>query len=111
MTLVPDDGIQPSKTPLSMKTKLMKATKENALDGYEESSYHTLMGSVLYLATSTRSDLAYPVAYLSQFNFAPSKEHWIAAKQILRYLKGTKDMMLTYRKNGGGFWHFATGSS
>ncbi len=85
----------PAKTPLSTKTKLMKATKENALDDNDASRYRTLMGSVLYLATSTRPDLA----KLSQFNSAPSKEHWAAAKQILRYLKGTKDMMLTYRKN------------
>ena len=28
----------------------------------------------------------------------PSQSHWKAAKNVLRYLQGTKDLMLTYRR-------------
>ncbi|KMQ81635.1 retrovirus-related pol polyprotein from transposon tnt 1-94, partial [Lasius niger] len=37
---------------------------------------------------------------MSQFNTNYSTEHWIAAKRILRFLKGTADYGLMYRKSG-----------
>ena len=39
--------------------------------------------------TATRSDIMFPVSILSKFlNFA-SELHMVAAKRVLRYLKGT----------------------
>ncbi|XP_039305154.1 secreted RxLR effector protein 161-like [Solenopsis invicta] len=54
----------------------------------------------MYLAVCTRPDIAYAVNYLSQYNNCFQKEHWIAAKRILRYLKGTSNHGLTYQKTG-----------
>jgi len=53
----------------------------------------------MYLAMFTRPDIMYAVNFIqSQFNTNYSTEHWVAAKSILRYLRGTEDYGLMYRK-------------
>lgn len=59
--------------------------------------YQQLIGSLMYLCVSTRRDIAYAVSFLSQFNTKYTNEHWSAAKRVLRYLKGTIDMCLTFK--------------
>ncbi len=86
-----------ARTPLNIGTKLTKATTEEMLDHQDSSSYRTLMGSILYLATNTRLDLAYSMAYLSQLMLNRQGNRQ-AAKQVLLYLKATQDMTLRYRK-------------
>lgn len=54
----------------------------------------------MYLAVSTRPDLAYAVNSLSQFNTCYTNEHWMAAKRVLRYLKGTADHGILFQKTG-----------
>ena len=51
----------------------------------------------MYIVTGTRPDLAYTVTHLSQYNSDPSSTHLGAAKRVLRYLKGTRDLKLTYK--------------
>src|SRR5882762_9526223 len=51
--------------------------------------YLAAVGALMYLATSTRPDIAYTVGYLARFNSNPGIAHWQAVKQLLRYLKGT----------------------
>lgn len=53
------------------------------------------MGSLNYL-TTTRPDIAYAVSILSQFMAKPHESHWIAAKRVLRYLKGTINFGIEY---------------
>ena len=57
--------------------------------------YRLLVGSLIYLST-TRLDLAYAISVLSQFMSKPLESHWVAAKGILRYLKGTLDFGIIY---------------
>ncbi|MBK5649679.1 MAG: Ty1/Copia family ribonuclease HI, partial [Acinetobacter sp.] len=52
------------------------------------------------LAGGTRPDLAFATTYMSQFNSCPSKEHWASVQHILRYLKQTKNLKLTFQKTG-----------
>ncbi|XP_061706785.1 uncharacterized protein LOC133517468 [Cydia pomonella] len=52
--------------------------------------YQNLIGSLMYLAVCTRPDITHAVSTLSQFNTFYREEHWIGAKRVLRYLKGTK---------------------
>eukprot|EP00963_Diacronema_lutheri_P008221 scaffold732_cov348-Pavlova_lutheri.AAC.1 len=59
-----------------------------------QQSYQVLMGSLLYLATTTRSDLCHEVSHLSRFMDTPSMEHMNAAKSVLKYLRGTMDLGL-----------------
>jgi hypothetical protein len=58
--------------------------------------YCKAIGSLMYLAVATHPDIAFAVLILSHFLNNPGDAHWQAAKHIFRYLKGTKDIQLTY---------------
>ena len=45
---------------------------------------------------STRPDVALALSLMSRFQSNPGKDHWTAVKNILKYLKYTKDMFLVY---------------
>lgn len=61
--------------------------------------YREAVGSLIYLTTCTRPDLCFVVGKLSQ-NFAePSDEHWVTVKHVLRYLRGTSDKQLCFKKS------------
>jgi hypothetical protein len=64
----------------------------------ESIPYASLVGSLMYASTCTRLDISFAVGMLGRYQSNPRKIHWIARKKILRYLKGTKDHMLTYKR-------------
>ncbi|XP_067131301.1 uncharacterized protein [Centruroides vittatus] len=61
--------------------------------------YRELIGSLIYLANATRPDIAFAASTLSRFCADPDKTHWMIAKRVLRYLKGTSMYGITYVKN------------
>ena len=60
--------------------------------------YRQMIGSLMYL-TNMRLDICFAVNTLSQFLTDPETVHLIAAKCILRYLRGTVDYELKYDVN------------
>ena len=46
----------------------------------------------------TRPDISWVITRLSQFLSKPLQCHWVALKHVLRYLKGTADYALCYRR-------------
>jgi len=60
----------------------------------ERTPYCSLVGSLMYIAISTRPDIAYAVRRLASFLDCYRPEHWEAAIQVLRYLKGTRTLGL-----------------
>jgi hypothetical protein len=52
----------------------------------------------MYLADCTRSDIAFAVNLLARHSAAPTKRHWTGVKCILRYLNGTRDLGLFYKR-------------
>ena len=60
--------------------------------------YQEIVGSLIYLVTCTRPDIAYVVSILAQSMSKPTMAHLKLAKFVLRYLKGTKFHGLIYRK-------------
>jgi hypothetical protein len=83
----------PVKTPLDFNVKLEK-TPEGERHHLPE--YQNLIGSLMYTAINTRPDIAFAVQHLSQFLSNPLPVHWTAAKRVLRYLNGTRDLGIVY---------------
>ncbi|KAM3271852.1 hypothetical protein ACQJBY_042201 [Aegilops geniculata] len=80
-------------TPMENRLKLKKNTGE-VVDSTE---YRSLIGSLRYLV-NTRPDISYAVGILSRFMESPGKEHWVAVKQLLRYIRGTLGLGCFFRK-------------
>ena len=49
-----------------------------------------------------RPDISQAVGLVSKFSAKPTEAHLTAAKWIIRYLKGTSDMALRYKKSDKG---------
>jgi hypothetical protein len=58
--------------------------------------YHEAIGSLMYVAITTRPDISFAVSCLSQFLENPGEAHWQVVKWVFRYLAGTRDQALTY---------------
>lgn len=61
--------------------------------------YKEAVGSLLFLTTVSRPDIAFAVNAVSQHAESPKKVHWNAVKRILKYVKGTADQGITFGKN------------
>lgn len=89
-----------SQTPMDPKTQLPKPEQRNK-GIMKQYPYQNLIGALMYLAVSTYQQYhinAYTVNYLSQSNNNYSREDWDAGKRVLRYLKGTRNYRLMYRR-------------
>lgn len=72
------------------RTKFSRAD----IEALSKLPYRSLVDVLLYLVAGTRGDLLYAVQQLSQFLDCYSYAHWNAAIQVVRYLKGTRDLKL-----------------
>lgn len=70
----------------------------------EPKDYCAALGSLQYL-TLTRPDISFAVNRLSQFMKAPTTDHWLALKRLLRYLNGTKDQGLNIHRDSPSTLH------
>ena len=61
--------------------------------------YQELVGCLIYMMTSTRPDLSYSVSKLATKMSNPSERDWEAAKEVLRFVKGTVNNKLVFRKS------------
>jgi hypothetical protein len=58
-----------------------------------------MVGSLMYL-TATHPDLMFIVSLISRYMECPAKSHLLAAKRVLRYVKGTVNFGIFYKKRG-----------
>lgn len=52
-----------------------------------------------FLAIATRPNISYDAIvtmWLGQFNSKPTRAHFLAAKHVLRYLAGSRDLALCF---------------
>ena len=84
------------KTPVNANSKLVKASEESELA--DQGFYQSVVGSLLYLSSRIRPDIAFAVNSAARFCSNPTKQHWTAVKRIFRYLRGTTQFGLLYSK-------------
>ncbi|KAL2474655.1 Uncharacterized protein Adt_35391 [Abeliophyllum distichum] len=57
------------------------------------------IGSIMYEMLCTQLNVSYALSVTSKFQANPGEKHWITVKNILKYLRRTKDMFLVYGGN------------
>ncbi|KAE9588330.1 putative RNA-directed DNA polymerase [Lupinus albus] len=83
----------PATTPVEPGNGLCKG-KPNE-DSVDSTLYRQVIGSLRYIC-NTRPDISYGVGLISRYMEEPKQSHMIAAKRVLRYLKGTMDMGILF---------------
>jgi hypothetical protein len=90
-------------TPMVYNSKKLHES-DSGSDLVDPSLYRQLIGSLMYLI-HTRPNICFAVSALSQFMSEPRQRHWIVAKHILRYLRGSIAYGLRYISSGGLLLH------
>jgi hypothetical protein len=98
------DKSYPSKTPMVVRSLEMEKDQFRPQEEGEEIlgpevPYLSAIGALMYLANSTRPDIAFAVNLLARHSAKPTQRHWTGVKNIFRYLNGTKDLGLFFKKN------------
>nr|GFB47691.1 retrotransposon protein, putative, Ty1-copia subclass [Tanacetum cinerariifolium] len=86
--------------PMQDKLKLSKsqgASTPAELKRMQNVPYASAVGSIMYAVRYTRPDVAFAQNITSRFQQNPGDLHWTTIKNILKYLRNTKDMFLVYR--------------
>ena len=93
------DDLKPSSIPMDPSAPLSKSqspSKHEEIAKMRNVPYREAVGSLMYAAMGTRPDIAFATSTVAQFNDNPGWAHWEAVKRIYRYLKGTRQLVLTY---------------
>lgn len=89
-----------ASVPISQQFRLSKdQCPKNEAEEKEMSKipYANIVGSVMYTMICTRPDIAHAISVASRYMSYPGKEHWLALKHILRYLKNHDDLGILFK--------------
>ena len=84
-------------TPIDTYCRLQKAEDNYKADLIFVILYQSIVGSIMYIMLGTQPDIAYAVLVVSRYRSNPTSAYHRVVKRIFQYLKGTKDLQLTYR--------------
>ncbi|KAH9648352.1 hypothetical protein KPL70_025549 [Citrus sinensis] len=94
---------KPVMTPIATHFKLSSLqcpkTEKEKLE-MAKIPYANAVGCMMYAMVLTRLDISYALSVVSKYMVSPGKEHWRVVKWVLRYLSGTLNQGLVYRKSG-----------
>ena len=88
-------GVKPAPNPCQMGYKL-EPNPDQASAG-DIHRYQQQIGSLMYLMTATRPDLAFPIGQAARFMSNPNPDHQKALNRIWQYLSKTADFGLVYQ--------------
>ncbi|KAH9743535.1 hypothetical protein KPL70_003339 [Citrus sinensis] len=104
---------KPVITPLASHFKLSNQQCPKSSEERQEMSkvpYANAVGCMMHAMVLTRPDISHALSLISRYMASPGKEHWKAAKWVLRYLNGTLEFGLLYGKNRetneAGLWGY-----
>ena len=83
---------------MNTKVSLNPSLNEKDLDDEAKARYGSAIGALMYLMIGTRPDISFALATLSRFVSRPQSHHQAALQRILRYLKATQMLRITYGK-------------
>jgi hypothetical protein len=89
------EDFKPVGTPMVTGCKL---SKDGDSPDVDQSSYRSMIGSLLYITTS-HPDIMHDVGMVGRYQSAPKHSHFLVVKRIFRYLKETMNYGLWYPKN------------
>lgn len=69
------------------------------LDDRGQRWYRQVIGTLMYIMVASRPDIAHALGFLSRSLSSPREAHRKFAKHLLRYMKGTSNLGLTYTKS------------
>ncbi|CAB1099484.1 unnamed protein product [Ectocarpus sp. CCAP 1310/34] len=76
--------------------------EENALSPEQTTMFRSATGSVLYISRGSRPDISHSVLVLTKSMAKPGPKALAKLKRLMRYLKGTTSLGITYRKDAQG---------
>ena len=76
------------------KTQCHSTTDEQSM--IDKVPYASAIGFIRYAMLCTRPDVSYALSVTSRYQANPGIQHWNATKNILKYLRKTKDIFLVY---------------
>nr|GFD41028.1 putative retrotransposon protein [Tanacetum cinerariifolium] len=77
-------------------SKLQGASTPAELKRLQNVPYASAIGFIMYVVRCTCPDVAFAQNVISRFQQNPGDIHWTTVKNILKYLRNTKDMFLVY---------------
>ncbi|RVX22336.1 Retrovirus-related Pol polyprotein from transposon TNT 1-94 [Vitis vinifera] len=83
-----------ARTPVDVTLHLSK----NKGESVSQVEYSRVIGSLMYLMSCTRPDIAYAVSKLSRYTSNPGAKHWQGIIRVLKYLRFTRDYGLHYTR-------------
>jgi hypothetical protein len=75
-----------------------KLSKDDDSPNVDQSSYRSMIGSLLYITTS-HPDIMHAIGMVGRYQSAPKQSHFLAVKMIFRYLKEIMTYGLWYPRN------------
>ncbi|GJX38770.1 retrotransposon protein, putative, ty1-copia subclass [Tanacetum coccineum] len=79
--------------------KIQGASTPKEVKRMQNVHYDSAMSSIMYAVRCTRPNVAFAQNITSRFQQNPGELHWTVVKNILKYLRNTKDMFLVYGGN------------
>ena len=87
---------RPVGIPMSIGHKLSKDADSKEVN---QTTYRYMIGKLQYVVYA-RSNISLIARIVARFSTNPRENHSMAIKRIMRYLKGTKNYGLWYKKGG-----------
>ncbi|KAK8632907.1 hypothetical protein V6N13_073286 [Hibiscus sabdariffa] len=87
-------GFLPMRHGISLSKEMCPSTPQER-ERMSQIPYASAIGSIMYAMICTRPNLSYALSMTSRYQVNPDEGHWTSVKNILKYLRRTKDVFLS----------------